>query len=782
MPPLLNRLISIAALLGATIVSGAVASEGEVQDGEAAQITFEHDVMAVLSKAGCNSGPCHGNQKGKGGFRLSLRGESPLMDFDAIVNSTSARRISLSSPEESLLLKKPTLQTGHEGKKRFEVDSPEYKILHAWLQQGAKLSHTDLPKLTKLAATPSSAIVQSPQSTVQLQVTAAFSNGTTRDVTRLAVYEPFSLNVKVTRDGLVQRNADGEATISVRYLHLQVPVRVAFIPARTDWRWNGTTAYNFVDEHVFAKLRILRMNPSGDCSDTEFARRAWLDVTGRLPSGEEARAFVHDEDPDKRPKLVRRLLQRPEFADFWALKWSDLLRIEEKVLDSTGVSAFHQWIRDSINSGMPIDVFARKILTATGSTYENPPANYYRSLRNPTIRAEAAAQVFLGTRMQCARCHNHPYEKWTQDQYYEFAAAFDGIRYEIVSNSRRDGFDKHQFRGEQLVMLTSLREQTHPQTKQYPNVGLLDSAPSLEPIVSPISTDRSPLSTFATNRAYFASLRTAAPERRQLQQMAEWMTSPSNELFARTQVNRVWFHLFGQGIIDPVDDLRATNPPVNPQLMEALVQHFISNGFGLRDLIYTITSSRTYGLSSRSNSSNALDRSNFSHAKVHRLGAEQLLDAIHQVTGVRVRLKDQPAGRRAVQIAGVPIAARQLEPGSCEQFLKTFGKPLRLLNSEMERTNETSLAQVLEMVSGATVHRVLSHEDNRIRDWTDQIAKGENPDNVIAQCFWEALSRPPTDVELQILGNHLSSSQDKRGALEDIVWSLLNSKEFLLRH
>ncbi|MGK0189071.1 MAG: hypothetical protein ACI9R3_004888 [Verrucomicrobiales bacterium] len=745
-------------------------------------LSFDRDVMPVLSKAGCNMGACHGGMKGKGGFKLSLRGESPALDYEAIMKGESSRRVQIDASETSYLLRKPTEQVGHEGGKRFESGSPEYQLLLKWIQQGAPAEPKDAPTLTALDVAPGQVVLIAPESEVQIRAVATFSDGAQRDVTRWAVYEPFSLHAKVTPEGMVNRQTFGEVTIAVRYLHLQQPVRIAFVESRPDWQWDEPEPRNFVDAHVFNKLRTLRMNPSDPCSDSEFLRRAWLDVTGRLPSVDEAQQFVLESDPQKREHLVDDLLELPEFADYWALKWADILRIEEKVLDRRGVETFHGWIRESIANGMPMDEFARQILTATGSTYTNPPANYYRALRNPTARAEAAAQVFLGTRLQCARCHNHPYEKWTQDQYYELAAAFDGIDYDIISNKRKDGLDKHQFRGEQIVVLSALREQKHPVTNQFPVPSFLGTVPEkmeMRQLYAPAEPQSDTLNKFAANRAFFESLRVPVPEQDRLAQLARWMTSPDNGLFARTQVNRIWYHLMGQGIIDPVDDLRATNPPVNPALLDALVADFVNNGHNLRHIIRTIMASNVYGLSSMPNASNHRDETNFSHAKVLRLTAEQLLDGIYQVMDIPLQLNDEEKGKRAAQIAGVAVAGRKLEAGSCEQFLKVFGKPERLLNSDLERSNTTSLAQVLELTSGQIVHRALKTSGNAIGK---QLNAGASMPHIIEHFFWQTIARAPTSEEMSAMNQYLSGQEDQRSALEDIVWSLLNSKAFLLRH
>ena len=745
-------------------------------------VSFRNGVMAVLSKAGCNQGSCHGNFKGKGGLRLSLRGESPELDFMALAESSSQRRLNRANPLESLLLKKPTEQMGHEGGKRFAVDSPEFLVLRSWIEQGAVNDLDAAPQLESLEVTPAEKICVAPDWRVGLKAVARFSDNSVRDVTRWAVYEPFGLEAEVNEDGVVTAEREGEITIAVRYLHLQVPVRLAFVNSRPGWEWRGPEPRNLVDRHVFAKLRKLRINPSGPCADSVFVRRAYLDLLGRSPTADEAKAYAQDggEQGEKRARLIDHLLAQPEFADFWALKWSDLLKVEEKVLDSRGVKAFHGWIRQRFAEGMPMDAFIRAILTGTGSTYQNPPSNFYRALRDPTARAEAAAQVFLGTRLQCARCHNHPYEKWTQNQYYRLAAAFDGIHYEILTNERRDGLDKNNFNGEQLVVLSSRRTQTHPRDGRYPRPGFLGIEPDhfdLEPLLA--RAPSTAMNRYAAGQAFYHSLRQPRQDRDRLNQLAAWMTSPENELFARAQVNRIWFHLMGRGIVEPVDDLRSTNPPVNPALLRALSEWFVENGHSLRKTVKLIASSRTYGLSSVPDGSNQDDATNFSRALIQRLSAEQLIDSLHQVLEVPLELKEGGGAARAVQVPGVPIAGRVLEPGSCEQFLKVFGKPERLLHSDLERSNETSLAQVLELTSGGTMQRLLSHPENRIAQWLET---GLTNEEIASRSVWWTLARPPTAQELEAFTSYLQNANSKRLAIEDLLWSLVNSKAFLLRH
>ena len=554
--------------------------------------------MAVISKAGCNAGSCHGNATGKGGFKLSLRGQDPDLDWQALTRDQEGRRVNLLQPENSLILLKPTAALAHEGGQRFPTDSPEYAILLRWLRDGAPDSGIKAPKLAKLDVKLPDRVVIEPAIETKLRVTAKFADGSERDVTRFAVYEPNNQVAKVSVDGQVTRDKAGETTVLVRYLSQQVAVPIAFIPARPGFVWNNPPANNYLDEQVYKKLRLLRMNPSDLCSDAIFVRRAYLDLLGFVPDAEAARVFIADPTPDKRAKLIDTLLERPEFADFWSLKWADLLKIEQRQLDYDGMRVFHDWIRDSIAQNKPLDQFAREIIAARGSTLQNPPANWWRANRDPVIRAENTARVFLGTQLKCAQCHNHPFERWTQDEYYNWAGLFARIDYKILDDKRTDKNDKNEFRGDQTVLIKP--------KAIFLNVRTGESA---KPHFLGVS------------RRGAADL---SKDRDELLALAEWL--PHSPMFARMQVNRVWFNLLGRGLVDPVDDFRASNPPAHPELLDALAKDFQQHGYDLRWLIRTITASRTYQLSAVPNSTNAEDDANNSHAIVRRLSAEQMLD------------------------------------------------------------------------------------------------------------------------------------------------------------
>ncbi len=705
--------------------------------------------MAVFSKAGCNDGGCHGSARGQGSLKLSLRGESPDLDYPAITQSKASRLLMRDAPEKSLLLRKPSLQLGHEGGRRFTAGSLEYETLLKWIQSGAPQDPASHPKLIGLRVAPAEAVIIEPADSVSITVTATFSDGTERDVSRWAVYEPSDLICDIDEGGRAVATQFGETTISVRYLNQQAPVKLAFVPSRPGFQWVEPSTSNAIDEAVFAKLRRLRLNPSERCDDATFIRRAFLDLLGLLPTAEESQHFVRDVTLNKRALLIDALLGRPEFADQWALKWSDLLRNEEKALDETGVTRFHGWIRDSIAANKPMDQFARELVTGIGSTYENPPANYYRALRDPTLRAEATAQLFLGTRLQCARCHRHPYERWTQDDYYQFASVFDGMDYKILKNERRDKLDKNQFIGEQIVQVGLEKKLKDPRSGENPQSAFLPIPGMARP-----------------------------SEEKSLEALGAWLTSPDNPLFSKVQVNRVWFQLFGRGIVDPVDDFRSTNPAVNPELLSVLEKEFIASGFDLRHLIRFIMSSETYQLSALPNETNREDERNFSRTLVQRLSAETLLDAMHQVLGTSPQFTGIDRPMRAGQLPGVESIHRNRKPKRDEHFLKLFGRPVRQLNSDLERSNATSLAQVFEMTSGRTLHAMLAQENNRL---SELVGSGASNREIVDTLYWTALVRPPNAAEAEEARAYLNRAGNRRHALEDLAWALLNSKEFMLK-
>ena len=736
----------------------------------AGEISFRNDVMPTLSKAGCNLGTCHGNARGKGGFQLSLRGQDPARDFAVLTRDWLSRRTNVVHPEQSLLLLKPTMEIAHEGGRRFEVGSAEYRTLRDWIAAGTPDDSVNARKLERLTVTPREEFLQRTDKiaavasdktttgwTIQLTATAEFSDGFKRDVTSQAVYEMSQPIADISPGGLVVGTQAGETTVLVRYLQQQVPVRLAFLHSRPDFVWTAPAPANAIDRQVYAKLQRLRINPSVPCDDATFIRRIYQDMLGVLPTAGEARSFVADSSSGKRSNLIDELLERPEFADWWALKWADLLRIEEKTLDRKGVENFHGWLRDAFATNKPLDQLVREIIAARGSTYEVPPANFYRALRDPFVRSEAAGQLFLGARLQCAKCHNHPFDRWTQDDYYSWGSVFARIDYKIVENNRRDQNDAHEFDGEQIVFLSNKGVAKDPRTDK-------SRAPQFLGEASRVNSQSDPLL-----------------------ELAEWMTSSANDRFVRMLANRTWQQVMGRGIVDPVDDFRATNPPSNPELLDSLCVNLRETGapsashraFDLRHLLRLILNSNTYQAASEPNDTNREDEINFSHALVRRHSAEQLLDATSQVLDVPLKFNGFPTGPRAAQLPAIHVfRRREGGPTPADQFLTVFGKPPRLQSCDCERSDETTLTQAFQLVSGSLINQMLASQTNRI----DALARSNRPTvELVQELYWITLTRPATDDELLQTSRYIESAKSRRAAMEDVAWGLINSHEFLLR-
>ncbi len=718
----------------------------------AVEPSFDVDVLAVLSKAGCNSGACHGNQHGKGGFRLSLRGEDPDFDYQSIVRGEGGRRINRQRPEESLLLVKPSMQVPHEGGRRFAIGSVAWQTLYDWIKAGAP--RTPVPQLKQLVVEPSQWMADPGESQVVLHVEARFDDGTTRDVTALAVYENAEGPIVVHSDGRVHVSGLGEATLLVRFLDQQVPVRilVPYADGRKDASLASTELdqSNYIDQWIDRKLALLGVPASGVCDDATFVRRVYLDLIGLLPTAEEAREFCADTHPDKRQRLVDRLLSRVEFAEHWALKWSDLLRNEEKVLDTQGVDVFYEWLRDTIAADVPLDEMVRQLITARGSTYQVPAANFYRAHRDPFVRAETVARLFLGVRLQCARCHNHPFDRWTQHDYYGWASCFEGIDYEIIKNDRRDKFDQHEFVGEQIVKVKPEGLVKHPRTGQEMMPRLLGT----ERLIDPSQVDR-------------------------LTAVAQWLTAPDNPWFARTIANWVFYHMMGKGLVEPVDDFRATNLPSHPELLDALAADLVAQQFRLKSLVRRIVLSRAYQRTAAPLELQPEENRLFARAIVRRLTAEQLLDLQAQVLDIALRFAGYPVGTRAGQVRGVRrVREREQRPTEDDRFLRAFGKPDRLLACECERSNELSLKQVL-WLTGQPLHERLVRSP-RIARWAT-LDSSHDPQS-LEELYWSALARPPRDDEKTALLEWLAQSTDRHAAWQDVVWAVMTSREFMYRH
>lgn len=715
----------------------------------AAEPSFRNDVMAVLSKAGCNLGTCHGNARGKGGFQLSLRGQDPAGDYAVLTREWLSRRSNVAEPDRSLLLLKPTMQLAHEGGQRFTRESSEYTILRDWIAAGMPRDTEQTPRLTGLDVSPQRVILEAPQWSVELKVYGLFSDGQRRPLNSLAVYEVGQPIVTVSHEGLVTGQSAGETVVLVRYLDQQVPVRLAFIPQRDNFTWNGPAPVNVIDQHVFAKMQELKLQPAALADDVTFLRRSTLDIIGRIPTAEEAQRFLNDSSGDKRSRWIDQLLEMPEFADWWALKWADMLRLEEKTLDAKGASDFHAWLRTAMSTGKPLDQLVQELITSRGSTYSDPAANFYRALRDPFTRSEAVGQLFLGVRLQCSKCHNHPFDRWTQDDYYAWGNVFARVDYKILENERRDTNDKHEFSGEQIVFMKDKGDVDDPRTGQPRTPKLLgEAAPEL------------------------------ANNRDRLVQLADWLTSANNDRFAEMLVNRIWRHLMGRGLVEPVDDFRATNPASHPELLLTLSQELRSSGFDLRHMVRLIANSRTYQLSGQPAAGQADDDINYSHARVQRLSAEQLADALADVTGVAVPYRDFPAGIRAVELPGVgAMLRRRGGPAAGDEWLRVFGRPPRLQSCECERTEETTLTQAFQLLSSELIQQLTTDPQNTAA----KLAKTESMDRAISQLYWITVSRSPNEQELVKLTEYVQSQGDKTTALQDVLWSLVTSHEFLLR-
>ncbi len=714
-------------------------------------VSFRNDVMPLMSKAGCNAGTCHGNANGKGGFKLSLRGQDPDLDWLALTRDQGGRRVNSLEATNSLILLKGDTTLAHEGGQRFRAGSESWRLLAQWIAAGAKDDGDAAPKLVRLEVTPKEQVLIEPKREVKLKTEAVFSDGSQRDVSSVAVYDPANFLVTVSPEGLVASVRPGETTVNVRFLQKQVPVRLAFVPKRPNFKWGQPPESNFVDQQVFSKLRTLRMNASPLCTDEVFLRRACLDLLGMIPTDAETRSFMSDPTPDKRAKWVDALLKRPEFADFWALKWADLLKLEERQLDQKGMRIFYDWIHESVAANKPLDQFARELVSARGSTYTNAPANWYRANRTPTQRAENTAQLFLGARLNCAQCHNHPFERWTQDDYHNWTAVFARVEYQILENKRSDENDKHEFKGDQIVFLTNNASWNNPRIGKPATARLLGGA-----LISDLKL----------------------PEGRdELDALGEWMTSRENSWFAKMQANRIWFHLMGRGLVDPVDDFRSSNPPSHPELLEALGRELSANGFDPRHLIRVIMNSRTYQLTSETNDTNSDDESNYAYNHLRRLTAEQLLDSQSLAVGAPLKLEGQTNGTRIAQMIEGRKFYRPLKSKE-DKFLAAFGKPPRLVCSESERSNETTMSQAFQFLSGPLLNELLTNPENRLGKL---VAKEKDSKDSIANLYWATLSRPPAFEELNRLAVQMDAAADKRAALEDIEWALLNSKEFVFR-
>jgi hypothetical protein len=703
-------------------------------------VSFRHEMIAALNVGGCNQGACHGTPSGKNGFRLSLRGYDPAFDYVQLTHDVLGRRTDRLDPETSLIMLKPLGGVPHEGGQRFPPSSVAAQTIRNWLSEGLRDDPASLPALQRIEVLPGARVLKEPGRWQQLAVLAHFADGSARDVTRLTVFSSSDTTIAdVSNLGLVEFHQSGEVAILCRYLDDMFSLRLTYLEPKKGFRWNAPSENNYVDRLVFDKLKMLSIPPSELCSDQEFVRRLYLDICGILPTPEETRAFLASNDKDKRARLVDQLLERPEYADFWTLKWSDVLRSNRKTIQEKGIHVYQDWLHDRIERNTPFDQIVRELLTANGSTFSNPPANYYRIAHDPTNLAEATTQLFFGVRMQCAKCHNHPFERWTQDDYYSMAAFFARVRHK--KDAVEPGMGKQALGSAEYIYSDRAGEVVQPRTGR----------------VMPPKYMGGPVAT-------------VAPGKDRRQALAEWLTAGDNPFFAKSIVNRIWFHLTGRGIVDPVDDFRDSNPSANDELLAALAKDFVSSRFDVKHLVRVIANSRTYQLSAQTNDLNKDDNKYFSHAVTRLLTAEQLMDAICSVTLVPEKFPGLPLGIRAAQLPDGEVN---------NTFLKTFGQPARELACECEREGDSNLTQALQLINGPTINDKIRNPGNRL---SKLLARKLDDVEILKSLYLASLSRPPAEGEMKAGLEHIAKGKDKRKAWEDVQWALLNSKEFLFRH
>jgi hypothetical protein len=699
---------------------------------QAAPISFRTETVAALTRQGCNAGACHGSPSGKGGFALSLQAYDHALDELSLTRAEKGRRINSIDPAGSLLLLKPTMTVPHRGGLQLKTTDFAYELLRKWIAEGGGVDAAEGKRCVRLELLPSSGrVLTGPHLSQQIVALAHIEDGVVRDVTRLTKFSTSDEQIAaVSSDGLLEGHRRGQVAVMARYLDQLVSCQFTLTKKVEGFAWPDPPAVNFVDDLVYEKLRQLQYEPSALCTDNEFVRRVYLDVIGQLPTIEEQDKFLADEKPDRRQRLIDNLLDRPQYARFWALKWADLLRLQKDSLKESGMYKFYEWLIDVFESNKPFDRFATELLTAEGSTYVHPAANYYRACADPIVAAETTAQLFLGSRIQCAKCHNHPFENWTQDNFYALTAFFQRV-------SRKPGLRID----EEIVYVTRAGEARQPRTGQVMEPWLPGGGGLADP---------------------------QAPDRRR--DFANWLTSPTNPFFARVAVNRIWAEVMGQGIVDPVDDLRQSNPPAIPALLDKLADDFVKHGFDQKHILRTILGSRTYQLSSQATQLNQEDRRFFSHAKSRLLTAEQLLDAVCEVTQVREAFPGLPAGTRATEIPS---------PDFKQPFLETFGRPARATACECERRSDSTLAQAIELFNGQLVQKKLADKHNRFHR---QLEQGRPHSDVLEELYRAAVCRRPTDAEVKAAIEHINSKEKPSNGFEDVCWALLNTEEFLTQH
>jgi hypothetical protein len=696
---------------------------------ETPKTEFVRDVVPVLTKLGCNAGACHGSLQGRGGFRLSLLGFDPAADYEQIFKASRGRRVSLASPAQSLLLLKGTAAVPHGGGRRVTPDTTAYEIIRAYIAQGANPTAADEPQIVGLRVTPPDAVLKAGEQ-VTLQVNALYSNGSQREVTPWALFDARDPQAnEVSPQGVITSLRAGKSPISVRFAgHVaSVPISSPLGGAQPS---TGFVVRNYIDELVHAEWQRLGVTPAPMADDYTFFRRVHFDLIGTLPQVEEVRAFVASTDPTKRQKLIDDLIQRPEYADYWSLRWGDLLRVHRRYVGDKGLGSFSSWLKRSIRENKPLDKLAHELLTAEGNLYANGPVAYYFVDQKPEELAETTAQLFLGVRLQCARCHHHPMEVWGQDDYYGLAAFF--TRLEV-----RDTGERGRFGG-----IQSLRTADH-ETR------------SLQRPAQP---------------RLFGSAEAVPSQGDPRKALADWMVSTSNPYFARNFANRYWAYLIGRGLVEPIDDVRATNPPSNPALLDALGRDLTEHHYDLSHLVRTICNSSVYQLQAELAPDRDRDGQLFTHRVPKRLPAEALLDAINQATGYQENFTGTPPGTRAIALPDPTIESI---------FLATFGRPLRNNPCECARESAPDLLQALHLVNNTGLQSRIASPGGRLHSLLKQ-----NPtERELAEMLYlSTVSRPPTEVELAIVHELLPESSTPAEGWEDVLWTLLNSPEFSFNH
>jgi hypothetical protein len=699
-------------------------------------VTFERDIQPVLTRTGCNAGACHGKARGQNGFALSLLGFDPDFDHGAITKEARGRRLFPADPANSLLLLKASGSVAHGGGNRLPVGSPQYELVKKWIESGTPRTPADAPKLTKIVVSPTELVGTFKQNT-PLAVTAHYSDGSTEDVTKLAGYQSNDSGyAAVDADGVVRVGTiPGEAAITARFVDKFAVMNVLIPrPQKVDASYYAKLPRNnFIDGHVWDKLQRLNLTASEPASESTFHRRAYLGVIGRLPTPDETRAYLADTDAKKRAKLIDTLLARPEYADFWANKWADLLRPNPYHVGIKATFTFDQWIRDQFRKNVPYDQFVRELITAQGSTWKNGAAVFYRNRREPDELAPMVSRLFLGVRLDCAKCHQHPSEKWGQTDFYSFAAFFSRIGRKGV------GISAPISGGEEVMYVKENGSVKHPLTGQE----LLPTPLLGSPLK--LTADQDP-------RAV----------------LADWATAKDNPFFAKVIVNRVWAELMGRGLVDPVDDLRDTNPPTNPALLDALASDFRTNGHDLKKLIRVIATSHTFALSSQPSDTNAADTRNYSRHYRQRLRAEVLLDAVSDVTGVAEKFDAMPEGSRAMEAWTVRFDSK---------FLDSFGRPDPNQDPPCERTSDTTVVQALHLMNAPGLAAKITSDKGRVAKLAES---KKTPAEIVEELYLLAYNRRPTTEESELcVSKFEKKGSTRRTAAEDLLWALVNTPEFV---